>query len=77
MITGASTLYGSASRSGAVICEMQGGLGCDTYVDIVGGSISVLRTEEYNYEAFGYVDAKEGIWNPLDSYQVHDYTPLS
>lgn len=77
LFCGSSSMYRSTTGRGAVLCEQHGGLGRDVYIDLIGNKISVVRTEEYNYEAPGYVDAKSGAWELVPSKNVSDLSSFS
>ena len=54
------------------LVEHHGGMGIDTYVDIVNGNIAITGSYEYNYEQPGYTDDKAAISVPVNVYNVHD-----
>lgn len=77
LFCGASSLYQSTNGRGAVLCEHHGGLGKDVYIDLMENQISVLQTEEYNYESSDYVDGKAGSFALVPSYNVNDLSAFS
>ena len=59
-----------------MLSEHHGGLGKDVYIDLIENEISVLQTEEYNYESPNYEDSKAGSFTLIPSYNVNDLSVL-
>lgn len=74
--TGDAWLQEMTTATGAIIVEHHGGMGIDTYVDIVNGYIAITGSYEYNYEQPGYTDDKASVSIPVNVYNVHDLSGL-
>ncbi|MBQ9942534.1 MAG: hypothetical protein IJP03_05960 [Christensenellaceae bacterium] len=77
VFVGDASIMGSSTNYGIVAEEHHGGLGNDHYIEIVNGMTTIVKTDDYDYEQPGYMDPKEGVWEYLPLYSVHDVSPLS
>ena len=74
--TGDAFFYNLTTEAGCIICEQHGGMGVDTYVDLINMELSIYDQRDYNYEQPGYYDEKQGISYAVQGYNVHDYSGL-
>lgn len=64
------SVFASGDATGLILSEAHGGLGYDSYLDIADGALTVLKTEEYNYERAGYVSGIPSGWTQLEGSEI-------
>ncbi len=64
------SVFASGNATGLILSEAHGGLGFDSYLDIVNGALTVLKTDEYNYESTDYVSGIPSGWTRLEGHEI-------